>query len=308
MNSFEMMQKKAEQIAKKLRAILPRQPQIAIVLGSGWSGIVKLLENTIIIPYSQFEEMPKCSVAGDEGNFIYGEYQNKAIFLLQGRFHLYEGYDVHTVVLPIQIIQNLQIQKLLLTNASGAINQQYSVGDIMLLDGHINFTMQNPLVAVPATKSNPIFIDMSTLYKNSWQTQVENTLKDSFALQKGVYLQTLGPSYETKEEVIAFRTLGADAVGMSTVLEAIYAHYLKLKVVALAFISNMATDVQAVKQAKAICKKTKEDNIWEQEKRVRNIEKSLQKNKKVSHQEVLENSQKYLQKLTLVIESICKLL
>jgi purine-nucleoside phosphorylase len=185
--------------------------------------------------------MPKCTVKGHSGNFILGTISGKKIIIMQGRFHLYEGKTVHEVTLPILIMHMLGINKLILTNSAGGINYNYDIGDIMIIEDHINLSGVNPLIGIKATTELPIFIDMGNCYNNDLKKIAKEICDINNITQfNGVYLQLSGPSYETYAEIKAFRIMGADAVGMSTAVECIFARYLGLKVLGISSITNKA--------------------------------------------------------------------
>lgn len=225
----------AEQIYLKTKLI----PDIGMVLGSGWGGAADLFQQSKRIPFSSLNGMPLCGVVGHSGNFVIGKAGKKSVALVQGRFHLYEGRSEEEIVLPIRILFELGIKKVLLTNAAGGLNPAFDVGDLMLITDHINFTGKNPLVGVSPTAERPVFADMTNVYDKKAGAVVENECaRLKIPIRKGIYLQVIGPSYETPAEIRAFQRLGADAVGMSTALEAIYARYLGMTVVGLSCITN----------------------------------------------------------------------
>lgn len=237
---------RAAEIVKKIKSEAEFEfPQIGFVLGSGWGQVINVLENKTVVSYQKIG-MPPCGVAGHEGNLVFGRLSGIPVVLLQGRYHLYEGRDIGETVLPVCVMKELGVGSLVLTNAAGGINPAYSVGDLMFLTDHINLTGRNPLIGVKATDDFPVFIDMSHVYD---QTMIAAMVRASdfadLTYHKGVYMQVLGPSFETPGEIRAFRTLGADAVGMSTVCESIFARYLHLKVAGISCITNMAAGMIA---------------------------------------------------------------
>ena len=197
-----------------------RSPRVGVVLGSGWGAAADVLSEQQIISYDALDGMPQCGVAGHAGNFVFGRAAGIDIVAVQGRFHLYEGHALDTVVLPVRILSELGVDTLILTNAAGGINTSYSPGDLMLLSDHINLTGCNPLVGVRASSAYPIFIDMTEIYDSGLRRSVaEHCGRLGINCHEGTYLQVVGPSYETPAEIRAFRAMGADAVGMSTVIE-----------------------------------------------------------------------------------------
>ena len=233
-----------EKAIKYIKSIDDKTYDYAVVLGSGWDKVAEILDVKYEINYSDIPGYPTCSVQGHKGKMLLGEIDGKKVILLMGRFHLYEGYTVEQVTFPIRVVHALGVKTIILTNASGAINKQFKPGDIMIITDHINFAYQNPLIGVKATEEYPIFIDMSTTYTPTLIQLAEKASKlNNTSCHKGVYLQTTGPTYETPAEIQAFKALGADVVGMSTVPEAILAHYLKMNVLGLACITNMASGI-----------------------------------------------------------------
>ena len=212
---------RAAEIARQLKERTEVRPKIGVVLGSGWGGAVDALAERSVISYESLEGMPQCSVV---------------------------GHTTETAVLPVRILSELGVETLILTNAAGGINTKYRPGDLMLLSDHINMTGMNPLVGVRPSSAYPIFVDMTDIYDPTLRNIVEKRCKESgICCHEGVYMQVLGPSYETPAEIRAFRTMGADAVGMSTVIEAISARYLKMRLVGISCISNMASGITGEK-------------------------------------------------------------
>lgn len=234
-----------DSIKNKIRETIGYDLDVGIILGSGWGAVCDCLENKTIIPYSSLDGMPQCSVKGHSGNFVFGSIGDKKVVIAQGRFHLYEGKSFDDVLLPLKIMYSLGINYLFLTNAAGGLNDNFKRGDLMVLSDHINFTFKNPLISVEATEEYPIFCDMTHVYDNNIQNIIsEESKKLNVKSHSGVYMQLLGPSYETPAEIKAFKNLGADAVGMSTVVEAIYAKYLKLKIAGISIITNMGAGIE----------------------------------------------------------------
>jgi purine-nucleoside phosphorylase len=209
--------------------------KIGVILGSGLS----VFENSILfsIDYKDIPNMPKTTVPGHKGKLEVANIEGENIILLRGRFHLYEGYSAKEVTFPIEVVGSLGIKLLIVTNASGGINQNFSPGDIMLISDHINLMGDNPLIG------NPYFIDM----KNAYSPRERKFLKEiaeeiSLGLKEGVYIGVKGPTYETPAEIRFFRTIGGDAVGMSTILEVIMARKLRIEVIGISCITNVHRD------------------------------------------------------------------
>lgn len=227
--------------AEYLRNRLPETPEIALVLGSGLGGLADRIENPVYIPYGEVPGFPVSTAPGHAGRFVAGRLAGRAVLCMQGRFHYYEGHDMAAIALPVRVIKALGCRALILTNAAGGVNYDFSVGDFMLITDHINFMGANPLRGANDDESGPRFCDMSRVYDADLQKLARTVAAEkNLTLQEGVYLGYMGPSYETPAEIRAFRTLGADAVGMSTVPEAIAASHCGLPVLALSLITNMA--------------------------------------------------------------------
>lgn len=231
----------AMNIAGEIRNRISVSPRVGVVLGSGWGGVAAAIENGIAVPYSDLRGMPACGVAGHAGNFVFGNIGEKNVAVVQGRFHLYEGHNEASAVLPVRVLYEMGVRTVILTNAAGGLNPNYSVGDLMILNDHINFTCRNPLIGIKPTSEFPDrFVDMTEVYDRGMRDMIrEECAKHKIPAHLGTYIQVLGPSYETPAEIRAFRSLGADAVGMSTVIEAIYARYLGMKVAGISNITNM---------------------------------------------------------------------
>lgn len=232
----------AARIAEKIRERSgPEAPSAGIVLGSGWNGVAEALEDKTVIPYSALEGMPRCGVEGHAGNFVIGRSGKAKVVAVQGRFHLYEGRAISEAVLPVAVLYELGVRTLLLTNAAGGVNYSYAEGDMMILRDHINFTGRNPLEGVRPSPERPVFIDMTQAYDEKLSSALEAAFASAhIPVKRGVYMQLLGPSFETPAEIRAFRGMGADAVGMSTVMETIFARYLGMRVCAVSCITNLA--------------------------------------------------------------------
>jgi len=207
------------------------QIEIGVILGSGFKDLVNNLEIIKQIEFSKLKNFKCSSVSGHCNKFVIVKYNNKYILVSQGRIHLYEGFTPLDVVFPVAFIGELGIKKLILTNAAGGINKRFKPGDIMLIKDHINLQYCNPLIGI---KSDNIFLDMSNIY----DLEIIRRVKKKFNVYDGVYAGVLGPSYETKAEINYLKKIGADAVGMSTVIEAIMAHFYNMKKLGLSIIAN----------------------------------------------------------------------
>ena len=243
------MHSKAEKIAEQIRKVVTEKIDIFLVLGSGWGDVATMIQNPITIPYSKLSGMPESTVAGHNGQFVFGYINGQYVCIMQGRFHMYEGYSPLEVCLPIDVMHELGVENIVLTNAAGGINPNFNSGDVVVIKDHINFTCRNPLIGIEHSDIYPIFLDMGKAYDKEFieiikKVGVENKIK----LQEGTYMQVLGPNYETSAEVKAFSALGADMVAMSTVVEVIKARYYGMRVLGLSCITNSAAGGKAKKK------------------------------------------------------------
>lgn len=223
-------------------------PAIGVVLGSGLGPIADEMTDSIIIPYTDIPFFHGTSVEGHAGKMILGNFHGTPTVFLQGRFHLYEGYSMEDVVFPTRTICGLGIQTLILTNAAGGVNTRYRPGDIMLIEDHLNLMGDNPLKGPNLAQLGPRFPDLSEAYSKTCVHTLEQTATElDIPVHKGVYAGLLGPTYETPAEIRMYRTLGADAVGMSTVPESIAANHLGVRVAGLSCITNLAAGLSPQK-------------------------------------------------------------
>ena len=219
-------------------------PEIGIVLGSGLGDFARQVEKSAEISYDSLPGFPVSTVAGHAGKLIFGYVRSVPVVVMQGRVHYYEGYSMEQVVAPIRLMGMLGAKKLLLTNAAGGVNTDFTPGDLMVITDHISAFVPSPLRGENPEALGPRFPDMSRVYDEEMRRAVltaGETLGQP--LRQGVYLQWQGPNYETPAEIRMFRTLGADAVGMSTVCEAIAARHMGLRVCAISCITNMACGI-----------------------------------------------------------------
>lgn len=235
---------KLEKAASTLAARLPQQPEIALVLGSGLSGAFGIPGEGTTIPWKEIPGFPLPTVAGHIGEFWAGEVNGKQVLLQRGRTHYYEGYSIDDVVFATRMFSMIGIKTLIVTNASGAISRDLAAGDIVIIKDHINMLATNPLRGSNLDDLGPRFPDMSAAYSPRLRALTrEAAAAESIEVKEGVYLATLGPSYETPAEICAFRSLGADLVGMSTVPEVIAARHAGLEVLGLSCATNLAAGV-----------------------------------------------------------------
>ena len=239
------MSKRINQATDYLKSFIKEKYRIGIILGSGLGEFTNSIENIQRIPYSEIPGFPVSTVVGHEGNIILGEINNTPIIALQGRFHAYEGYSAHETVLPIELMKELGIELLIISNASGGLNPDYEIGDIMIIEDHMNLSGDNPLRGQQSEGNN--FIDMSEPYNRKLIKQVEEIArKKNIVLRKGVYAGVQGPTYETPAEYKYLRIIGTDAVGMSTVNEVIAARKLNIKCLAFSIISDLGVEGKIV--------------------------------------------------------------
>ena len=215
------------------------KPEIGIILGSGLGGLVEKIEITHSIPYSEIPNFPTSTVEGHSGKLIFGKISGKSVIVMQGRFHFYEGYEMHKITLPIRVMKLMGIKKLIISNASGGVNPGYEIGDLMLINDHINL-IPNPLLGPNIDKLGPRFPDMSEPYCLKMLEQAEMVAaKHNIKIQKGTYVAVTGPTLETPAEYNYFRIIGGDTVGMSTVPEVIIARHMEIPCFAISVITDL---------------------------------------------------------------------
>ena len=219
-----------------------KQPVLGIVLGSGLGNLANSIKDPVVIPYRELPGFPVSTAVGHKGNFIVGELGGKTVMAMQGRIHYYEGYGMDKVVLPIRVMMAVGIQKLFVSNAAGGTNLAYHVGDLMIIRDHINL-LPNPLIGPNWDQMGPRFPDMTRPYDPSLiRLAVQLGEQMGIKLHRGVYVGGTGPSYETPAEYKYFRTIGGDAVGMSTIPEVIVARHAGIPVFGISVITNEAHD------------------------------------------------------------------
>jgi len=230
--------------ADVLAARLGKVPTIAIVLGSGLGAFGDSLDQVTTIPYGDIPNWPASRVVGHAGKLVAGVCRGHHVLALSGRAHFYEGHALGTVTFAMRVLGQLGVKTVILTNAAGGINTTFAQGALMLIDDHINLFGTNPLIGPNDDRFGRRFPDMSEVYSKRLRTiATESALARNLSLEHGVYIAVTGPSYETPAEIRAFRTMGADAVGMSTAPEAIVARHMGLEVLGISCISNMAAGI-----------------------------------------------------------------
>jgi purine-nucleoside phosphorylase len=233
-----------DEAAAFIRSTTDLHPEIGLILGSGLCVLGDELEDAVTIPYEDIPHFPVSTVEGHAGELILGKLQGRNVVLMRGRFHMYEGYEPELTALPVRVMKALGISTLLVTNAAGGVNLNYLPGNLMLISDHINLTGRNPLAGPNDNALGVRFPDMSEAYSRRLRDIAKQTASElGFSIQEGVYVGLLGPNYETPAEIRMLRTLGVDAVGMSTVSEVIVARHSGIEVLGISCISNMAAGI-----------------------------------------------------------------
>lgn len=216
------------------------EPFVGIVLGSGLGKLAESIENPVVIPYSSIPDFPRSTATGHKGNFILGRLGDKNVIAMQGRFHYYEGYTMDLVTIGIRVMKVLGVRFLLVSNAAGACNPEYKVGDLVIIKDHIN-TLPNPLIGPNLDEFGERFVDMTCAYDIELQSFAQEIAeKQGLKVFRGVYFGSTGPTYETPAEIRFYRTIGADLVGMSTIPEVIVARHCGMRVFGMSVATNIA--------------------------------------------------------------------
>jgi purine-nucleoside phosphorylase len=260
---------KISEAVDAIRARTPLSPEIGIILGSGLGSVTDQIVDPVVIPYTEIPHFHGTSIEGHAGRMVVGNFHGVPTVFLEGRFHLYEGYTMEEVVFPTRTVCGLGVQTLLLTNAAGGVNTRYRPGDVMIIEDHLNLMGDNPLKGPNLAQLGPRFPDLSEAYSKTCVEIFNQSAKElGIPVHQGTYAGLLGPTYETPAEIRMYRTLGADAVGMSTVPESIAANHLGVRVAGLSCITNLAAGLSP---------------------------------QKLSHQEVIENSRMGAEKLKKIL-------
>ncbi|MCJ7666769.1 MAG: purine-nucleoside phosphorylase [Anaerolineae bacterium] len=265
-----------ERVAGQIRA--PLKPQVGIITGSGLSGLTEEVEEPFVIPNGEIPDFPPATVEGHPGRLVFGHLAGKAVAVMQGRSHFYEGYPLEQVTLPVRVIRALGADTLIVTNAAGGLNEGFKAGDLMLITDHISLVGMgghSPLFGPNDERLGPRFVDMSGAYdKELRKIALEEGRELGLELRQGVYVMVGGPTFETPAEIRFLRFMGADAVGMSTVPEVVVARHGGMRVLGISHISNMA------------------------------VGHPLEAKKEGLHEEVLEAGEKALPKLLALIKGV----
>ncbi len=243
-----MFYEKVKESAEYIKKNMTKEPKIAIILGSGLGALVDIMEDKEIIPYADIPNFPQSTVEGHAGNLVIGNINGQTVICMQGRFHYYEGFTMREAAYPVYVMKLLGVENLIVTNACGGINKSFTPGDLMIIDDYLNIWGENPLRGPNDERFGVRFPDMSEPYSKELMAKAEKVAADlGIGCKKGVYALFSGPTFESRAEIRAYATLGADAIGMSTVPETIVANYLGMKVFGLSCITNMATGISKVK-------------------------------------------------------------
>ena len=223
-----------------------RKPKLGIILGSGLGDLADQIEDASYLPYADIPDFPQSTVAGHSGRFVIGRLRGQDVVCMQGRLHSYEGYPYPALALPIRAMRAAGVETLFLSNAAGSLDETMPAGSLMAITDHVNWSGFNPLIGANDDSMGPRFFDMSNAYDRDLRTKLNDiATAEGIELRKGVYFWYTGPNFETPAEIRAFRILGADAVGMSTVPETIAAVHCGMKVVAVSAITNLAAGLDA---------------------------------------------------------------
>ncbi len=261
------MWNKVQETVQFLKEKTNYSPEFGIILGSGLGTFTQDIDIEFTIPYSEIPNFPVSTVQGHKGALVFGTIGNKKVVAMQGRFHYYEGYDMQTVTFPVRVLHYLGIQNLIVSNASGGVNPNYKVGDVVLIKDHINLFPDHPLRGANDERFGPRFVNMSEPYSRTLQQKAKAiALQLNIDLKEGIYLGLQGPTFETLAEYKMVKILGADCVGMSTVPEVIVARHMNLDCLGISVITDMGDEdnidevnhdevLQAAKKAEPVVRK-----------------------------------------------------
>jgi purine-nucleoside phosphorylase len=234
------LRQKIDEAAAYIQAKWNTRPKVGIILGTGLGGFAREVQNPTTIPYADIPHFPKSTAIGHKGQLVCGLCNGVPVATMEGRFHSYEGYNLQQVTLPVRVMHKLGIELLIVSNAAGGMNPHFKVGDVMLIEDHINLMGDNPLLGYNDPSLGPRFPDMSEAYDRALiDRALEIARKENFVAHRGVYVALKGPNYETRAEYRFLRIIGGDVVGMSTVPEVIVAAHESLKVMAISAVTNV---------------------------------------------------------------------
>lgn len=233
-----------------IQSKIDKVPEIAMVLGSGLGELTERVNNPIVMDYKDIVNFPQSTIKGHKGQLVIGEYCDKQVLMMNGRFHYYEGYSMKDIAFPIYVMKFLGVKKLIITNSCGAINPEIQPGDLVLIDDFISLVSDNPLFGINDDRLGPRFVDMTQPYSQEIKDKFHSAAKSlNINLREGVYGFFQGPYYETRAEIRAFGQMGCDLIGMSSVPETIAANHCGLEVAAISCVTNMATGLQDKKHS-----------------------------------------------------------
>lgn len=244
MSTLNKVLSEIDEAAIYIKGKIEAVPEIALILGSGLGELAEEVDNSIIIPYQDIPHFPVSTVKGHDGALVIGSIEGKNVLMMKGRVHYYEGYSFEEVTFPIRVMKKLGIKKLLVTNAAGAVNKGFAPSDLMIISDHINVLGLNPLIGPNIDEMGPRFPDMTYAYSKDMIDIINSvSYTQKIDIKEGVYAYLPGPNYETRAEVNMLRTLGADAVGMSTVPEVVVARHSNIETAGISCITNMASGI-----------------------------------------------------------------
>ncbi|MBQ4463189.1 MAG: purine-nucleoside phosphorylase [Eubacterium sp.] len=244
MSSSIKIKTSVDHVINQIRAKTDFIPQVALILGSGLGALADEIEPACIIDYNDLEGFPISTVEGHKGRFVFGNIGDVKVVIMQGRVHYYEGYTMQEVVMPVRVMAGLGAKILYITNASGGMNTSFKAGDLMLITDQISSFVPSPLIGENVDEWGTRFPSMNDIYDCKLRKIIEETAEEKgIKLRQGTYLQTTGPQYESPAEVRMFRSLGGDAVGMSSAVEAITARHMDMRVCGVSCITNMAAGI-----------------------------------------------------------------
>jgi purine-nucleoside phosphorylase len=237
---MEELRKQLDQATLAIRAKISTAPRIGLILGTGLGGVADSMTQHTVIPYRDIPHFPVSTVASHHGQLVFGDWSGKPVVAMQGRFHLYEGYTAQQISFPIRVLKQLGVEVLIISAATGGLNPHFKAADLMLITDHINLTGHNPLRGPNVDEWGLRFPDMAEPYRRELQElALDRALAEGLQLHRGVYAGVLGPSLETAAETRMLRMIGADAVGMSVVMEVITAVHCGMHVLGVAVITNV---------------------------------------------------------------------
>lgn len=240
------MLKKINETTAFIEQLITKKPEVGIILGSGLGELANEIDVSVTIPYSDIPHFPVSTVKGHEGQLIFGSLNGIPVVAMQGRFHYYEGYSMDEITFPVRVLKHLGIDNLFVSNASGGVNIDFEVGDIMFITDHINL-MPNPLIGPNFNEDGPRFVDLSEAYNKKLLSKAKKIARThGIHFKTGVYAAVTGPTYETLAEYKYIQSIGADAVGMSTIPEVIVARHMRLPVFAVSVISDLGVEGKIV--------------------------------------------------------------